>query len=183
MCTDYKKSACDRERTRMRDMNRAFDSLREKLPYIKPPGKKLSKIESLRFVSSTIWITNVHVLKLHYYFRLAIKYIKHLQFLLDSPPGSQVDFDATNFSLDSLPPWRVMPTPSTASTSVDFNNYGFASTYMNVVNSNNGGASEFDQSNVHPILCQDPFARSYEENLTSLDWSQQSNESPVTYST
>ncbi|KAF2360964.1 Myc-type basic helix-loop-helix (bHLH) domain [Trinorchestia longiramus] len=74
---EYKKSACDRERTRMRDMNYAYDQLRDKLPVFRPPGKKPPKMDSLsgrdRFPSKLETL------------RLAIRYIRHMANLLTVP--------------------------------------------------------------------------------------------------
>jgi hypothetical protein len=92
----YKRSACDRERARMKDMNKSFEQLmncstqlRERLPFLKPPGKRLSKIESLR---------------------LAIKYIKHLKYLLSFPVDQRIPPQIVEFD-PSTEAWHRLPNP------------------------------------------------------------------------
>lgn len=94
---EYKKSACDRERTRMRDMNNAFDLLRERLPFCRPPGKKCSKMDSLsgrdRFPSKLETL------------RLAIRYIRHLANTLSVPSDTiYPDYDPPPYNVTSVPP-------------------------------------------------------------------------------
>ncbi|XP_066952851.1 mucin-17-like isoform X1 [Macrobrachium rosenbergii] len=94
---EYKKSACDRERTRMRDMNNAFDVLRERLPFCKPPGKKCTKMDGLtgrdRFPSKLETL------------RLAIRYIRHLINTLSVPPESVYpEYDPPPYNVSSVPP-------------------------------------------------------------------------------
>ena len=65
----------------MKDSNKSFAQLRARLPLIKPAGKRMSKIESLR---------------------MAIKYIKHLKYLLregtrQTPSAKQIFLYKNNF--------------------------------------------------------------------------------------
>lgn len=124
--------------------------------------------------------------------RLAIKYIRHLQFLLASPPGSTVDFEATNFSLDPLPSWRSVGLLSTssgeASTSLDHrptatNSYGFSSMLLRhsqhqqksmdlaAVGSAVVDVEDIDQPFHSSNVGAHPFSCTYEE-ASPLNWVQ-----------
>ena len=86
----YKRTACDRERNRMRDMNMSFEQLRKRVPYCRKKGKRISKIESLH---------------------LAIKYIKHLKYLLSFPPGQDIPEQIIQFD-PSQDAWNKLAGPA-----------------------------------------------------------------------
>ena len=75
----YKHAACERERARMKDSNNTFNQLRQKLP----PGKKLSKVDTLR---------------------MAIKYINHLKYLMSFPENQEIPADILKFD-PSMAAW------------------------------------------------------------------------------
>ena len=54
--SDYKKSACIRERDRMMAMNKAYDLLRDYLPFRRPPGKKCPKVDNYRYIITIFFI-------------------------------------------------------------------------------------------------------------------------------
>ena len=72
----YKNAACERERARMKDSNNTFNQLRQKLP----PGKKLSKVDTLR---------------------MAIKYINHLKYLMSFPEEQPIPPQIATFDPNS----------------------------------------------------------------------------------
>lgn len=82
----YKRTACDRERNRMKDMNKSFEQLKKRVPLARRGGKRTSKIRLLH---------------------LAIKYIKHLKFLLSFPVGQTIPPQIVQFD-PSVEAWTKL---------------------------------------------------------------------------
>ena len=70
----------------MKDMNKSFEQLRNRVPSAKRPGKRTSKIHLLH---------------------LAIKYIKHLKFLLSFPAGQVIPPQIVQFD-PSVEAWNKL---------------------------------------------------------------------------
>ena len=70
----------------MKDMNRSFDQLRERVPFPQRKGKRISKIELLK---------------------LAIKYIQHLKYILSFPSEKKIPQHIIQFD-PSMEAWEKM---------------------------------------------------------------------------